>query len=109
MLEDVKSLGKKGDVKEVAEGYARNYLIPKKLGQAATQAAIKNAEALKAKEKEEETKISEKLRGVAGDLKGKEITLKAKEKKASFSDQSPLKISPRRLKTKDLIFRKNPL
>ena len=32
LLEDVKSLGKKGDVVEVANGYARNNLLPKKLG-----------------------------------------------------------------------------
>ena len=32
LTEDVKKLGKKGDVVEVSDGYARNYVIPKKLG-----------------------------------------------------------------------------
>lgn len=36
LLEDVKSLGKKGDVVEVSEGYARNAILPKKLGVEAT-------------------------------------------------------------------------
>jgi large subunit ribosomal protein L9 len=93
LLEDVKTLGKKGDVKEVAEGYARNFLMPKKLAQMATQTAIKNAKTAKAKEKEEETKILEKLRGIAGNLKGKEITLKAKEKKGKlFGSITPKEI-----------------
>ena len=36
LLEDVKKLGKKGDVIEVSDGYARNYVLPKKLGVEAT-------------------------------------------------------------------------
>ena len=32
LLEDVKSLGKKGEIVEVSEGYARNFIIPKKKG-----------------------------------------------------------------------------
>ena len=37
LLEDVKSLGKKGDIVEVSEGYARNFIIPKKKGVEANQ------------------------------------------------------------------------
>ena len=36
LLQEVKKLGKKGEVLEVAEGYARNFLLPKKLAAAAT-------------------------------------------------------------------------
>ena len=36
LLQDVKSLGKAGTLVEVSEGYARNFLLPKKLGAAAT-------------------------------------------------------------------------
>ncbi len=38
LLEDVKSVGKKGDLVELKEGYARNFIIPKKLGVEATEA-----------------------------------------------------------------------
>jgi large subunit ribosomal protein L9 len=37
LLKDVKGTGKKGDIKDVAEGYARNYLIPRKLAVIATE------------------------------------------------------------------------
>jgi len=41
---DVKSLGRKGDVVDVAKGYARNYLLPKKLAIVATSSNLKFAE-----------------------------------------------------------------
>ena len=46
---DVKSLGRKGDVVDVAKGYARNYLLPKKLAVVATSSNLKFAEALREK------------------------------------------------------------
>jgi large subunit ribosomal protein L9 len=44
LLKDVKGVGKAGDMVKVADGYARNYLIPRKLGIVATPAARKQAE-----------------------------------------------------------------
>ncbi len=44
---DVKSLGRKGDVVDVAKGYARNYLLPKKLAIVATSSNLKFAEKCK--------------------------------------------------------------
>ncbi len=55
-LVDVKGKGKRGEVKEVAEGYARNYLFPKKLAVEATEANLKN---LEAKKKSEQKKAEE--------------------------------------------------
>lgn len=46
---DVKSLGRKGDVVDVAKGYARNYLLPKKLAVVANPSNLKFAEALREK------------------------------------------------------------
>ena len=40
-LQDVKGVGKKGDIKEVADGYARNFLIPNKKAEFATEGAIR--------------------------------------------------------------------
>jgi len=42
LLQDIKNLGKKFEVKEVKNGYARNFLFPQKLAVAATAAALKN-------------------------------------------------------------------
>jgi len=46
-VQDVASLAKAGDVKNVADGYARNYLFPKKLAVLATPAELKRAEVLR--------------------------------------------------------------
>ncbi len=48
-LHNVRGVGQIGDVKDVADGYARNYLLPHKFAKLANQASIKEAEALKAK------------------------------------------------------------
>ena len=44
LTKDVQSLGESGDIVDVADGYARNYLLPKKMAEAATEGALKNRE-----------------------------------------------------------------
>jgi len=78
LQEDVKSLGKMGDVVNVADGYARNYLIPKKLG---VEANIKNVKALEHEKKkidEKARKVMGEARGLAERLSGLTLTLSAK-------------------------------
>ena len=58
LLEDVKSLGKKGQIVEVNDGYARNFILPKKLGLEATG---KNLNDLKLKKQNEEKVAQEHL------------------------------------------------
>lgn len=58
LLEDVKSLGKKGDQVKVNDGYARNFILPKKLGMEATK---KNINELKLQKANEERIAQEKL------------------------------------------------
>ena len=58
LLQDVKALGKKGTIVEVAEGYARNFLLPKKLGAPAT---AENLNTLKLKKANEERIAAEQL------------------------------------------------
>ena len=41
LLQDVKNLGKKGDIVETAEGYGRNFLLPRKMAKEATTANLK--------------------------------------------------------------------
>ena len=70
LLQDVKPLGKKGDVAEVNDGYAKNFLIPKKMAQVATKDAqnernqrIANEEKRKAEEKAEALALHAKIDG----------------------------------------------
>ena len=75
LLEDVKSLGKKGDVVKVSDGYARNMLFPKKLGIEATAGNMKN---LEQKRKIDEKNAAEELKKAqefAKDLETKSVTV----------------------------------
>ncbi len=58
LLEDVKTLGKKGQVVKVNEGYARNFILPKKLG---VEATSKNLNDLKLKKANEEKIAAQQL------------------------------------------------
>ena len=50
LLEDVSALGRRGEVRDVADGYARNYLLPQKLALNATAANLRNLEGIKARQ-----------------------------------------------------------
>lgn len=78
LLEDVKSLGKKGEIVKVNDGYARNYILPKKLG---LEANNKNLNDLKQQKAKEERLAREKLAAAqqfADELKTKEIVVRIK-------------------------------
>ena len=78
LLEDVKSLGKKGEIVKVSDGYARNYIFKKNLGREATE---KNLNELKLQKQHEEKVAKEKLdeaRAFAEELKDKSVTLSIK-------------------------------
>lgn len=78
LLEDVKSLGKKGDMVNVSEGYARNFLLKKKMG---VEATAKNKNDLKLQKQHEEKLAKEKLeeaKAFAEELKEKSITVSIK-------------------------------
>ena len=78
LLQDVKSLGKKGEVVKVNEGYARNFLIKKNLG---VEATAKNRNELKLQKQHEEKVAQEKLdaaKAFAEELKEKSITVSIK-------------------------------
>ena len=69
---DVKSLGRKGDVVDVAKGYARNYLLPKKLAMVATSSNLKFAEKLQAKREiqaQANDELAESIKAALADAK----------------------------------------
>jgi large subunit ribosomal protein L9 len=78
LLKDVYKLGHAGDVKKVADGYARNYLIPQRLATLATPAAIKNAESLRQNAAIARAKLNAELAGVADTLNGLTLTFAVK-------------------------------
>ena len=57
LLDDVAALGRRGDVRDVADGYARNYLLPQKLALHATTANLKNIESIKARQESRANKL----------------------------------------------------
>ena len=78
LVKDVENLGKKYDVKEVKNGYGRNFLLPQKLAKAATKKALKWLEDQKEiinKEAEEELKMAQEL---ASNLDGVEVAINVK-------------------------------
>jgi len=78
LLEDVAGTGKAGEIKEVSKGYAKNFLLPRKLALIATPAVTKQVESRLEKEKLEESIDREKLVELAQQIEGKEIRLKAR-------------------------------
>lgn len=77
LLDDVKNVGKKGDIIEVADGYARNYLIPKRLAVEATPGKIKEINLQKEAEERKRRAEEEKARNIAAALREKEIHVRA--------------------------------
>ena len=68
LREDVKGLGAKYEVKEVSDGYARNFLFPKNLAKPATPGALKELSIVKANKELEEAGTKKHLEGIAKEL-----------------------------------------
>ena len=95
LLEDVKSLGKKGQIVNVSDGYARNMILPKKLG---VEATSKNLNDLKLRKANEEKVAQENLdaaKAFAEELSTKEVilTLKVGEGGRTFGSVSSKEIA----------------
>lgn len=117
LTQDVKALGKKGDVVQVAEGYGRNFLLPKGLGKEASPANLNSlahenarADAKKKKELEEAKALAKKLQdaevhitakaGEGGRLFG---SVTSKEISEMIQQQFHVEIDRRKMELKDAI------
>lgn len=74
LLKDVYKLGHAGDVKKVADGYGRNYLLPRGLAALATKGAVAQSEKLRASANKQRELLNAEMGGLAEKLKG--LTLK---------------------------------
>jgi large subunit ribosomal protein L9 len=73
LLKDVYKLGRAGDVKKVANGYGRNYLMPQGLAILATPGALKQAERIRESANTRRTQLNQELSGDAGKLTGQTL------------------------------------
>ena len=78
LIEDVKTLGKKGDTVNVNDGYARNFILPKKLGIEATAKNINDLKLQKANEEKVAKEILEAAKAFAEDITEKSVTVTIK-------------------------------
>ncbi len=70
LVKDVYKLGRAGDVKRVADGYGRNYLLPQGLAVLATPGALKQVEGIRAKAAEQRAALNKEMGGLAEKLQG---------------------------------------
>jgi len=75
---DVENLGKKGDLCEVADGYARNYLVPRGLAMQATKGVIAQAESMRRSRSARDRREREAAEAIAGRLGGQRVTVPAR-------------------------------
>ena len=104
LLQDVKSLGKEGDVVNVSDGYARNFIIPKKLGVEANEKNKNDLKLKKQREAKEEAQRLEKAQKLAKELEKVTVvvTMKAGEGGRVFGSVSAKEIAQEAKKQYDL-------
>jgi large subunit ribosomal protein L9 len=78
LMTDVPKLGHRGELKEVATGYARNFLLPKKLAVPATSANLQNLEHLKRQRVREEAKARQQADALAARVAGLDFRVTAR-------------------------------
>ncbi|MEG6584384.1 50S ribosomal protein L9 [Dendrosporobacter sp. 1207_IL3150] len=78
LQEEVKKLGKKGDIIEVSEGYARNFLLPKKLAVEATATNVNSINQKKASEARKQQQAIDEAKLLAAQISKLEVTIPVK-------------------------------
>ncbi len=117
LLEDVKTLGKKGEIVNVNDGYARNFILPKKLGMEATNKNLNDLKLKKANEEKVAQKILEEAQELAKKLEAGKVELSikvgeggrtfgsvsSKEIAAALKEQMGYDIDKKKIQMKDAI------
>ena len=95
LLEDVKALGKKGQVVEVSDGYGKNFILKKKLGVEATNANMNDLKLQKAQEEKKARELLEAAQNLAKELEEKSVVIpmKAGEGGRAFGSVSSKEIA----------------
>ncbi len=108
LLKDVKNIGKKHEIKQVKDGYARNFLFPNKLAEPATKKAVKKLEELKEEFARQAEADLLKAQKTASELDGQEIVFSVKtgEEEQLFETLTAQKIA-NKLKEAGFEVRKN--
>jgi len=78
LIKDVYKLGRAGEVKKVADGYGRNFLIPQGLAVLATPGALRQAEKIRSQAEIRRAALNEELKDLAQRIKGVTLTFAAK-------------------------------
>lgn len=78
LLQDVKSLGKKGEVVKVSDGYARNFILPKKLGVEKNAKTMNDLKLQKAAEEKHRQEVLAEAQALGEQIKKLSVTLKIK-------------------------------
>lgn len=117
LLEDVKTLGKKGETVDINDGYARNFVIPKKLGVEANPKNLNDLKLQKANEERVAQEVLESAKTFAKELEKNEVTVaikmgeggrtfgsvSSKEIVKAVSDQFHLEIDKKKVQLNDSI------
>lgn len=102
LQEDIKNLGAAGEIKDVSDGYARNFLFPQRKAIIATPEAIEETKKTQQKIAEKERKEKENLENIASALQEKRITIKAKTEKGKLFGSITVKDIAEELKKENL-------
>lgn len=78
LLQDVKGLGKKGEIANVAEGYARNFLLPRGLAREASEGALRGLEATRKLEQAQRDREVRAATAIKNKLQGQKVPLRVR-------------------------------
>ena len=114
LLEDVKALGKKGQVVEVSDGYGKNFILKKKLGVEATNANMNDLKLQKAQEEKKARELLEAAQNLAKELEEKSVVIpmkageggrafgsvSSKEIAAAYKEQCGMEIDKKKIRSR---------